>query len=232
MAVERTGSVQIPGEEMKRHDPLPYGLLRRARKRGRGAVAVEFALIAPLLLMLVFGIIDFAYMFNRDTLVNNLTRDAARSASIGESFSSVQSQIVSDLVRVGLCKSVGSGSTAAKCPEGTEIKIGYLNDQTSMQQLDQWDPDVTSQISASCPWMTTSAVYTLPSSTSGDNTIFTTSTMTQAFDTCAVRGTAVSVELTLKHHWLTPIASVCTLFSGSCVGQTILLDKTAVMTRE
>ena len=43
----------------------------RAHRRAgeRGAVAVEFGLIAPLLILLVFGIIDFGWMFNRNTIV-------------------------------------------------------------------------------------------------------------------------------------------------------------------
>ena len=41
---------------------------RRARDQ-RGAVAVEFALITPMLLLLVFGIIEFGFMLNRDTIV-------------------------------------------------------------------------------------------------------------------------------------------------------------------
>lgn len=52
------------------------------RKRGEnGAAAVEFALIMPVLLMLLFGIIDFGYMINRGSMVNNAARDAVRVAA-------------------------------------------------------------------------------------------------------------------------------------------------------
>ena len=33
----------------------------------RGAAAVEFALLVPFLCLLLFGVIDFGYMLNRDT---------------------------------------------------------------------------------------------------------------------------------------------------------------------
>lgn len=54
----------------------------RRQARDRGAAAVEFALVVPLLIMLVFGIIDFGYLINRVSLVNNAARDAARVASL------------------------------------------------------------------------------------------------------------------------------------------------------
>ncbi len=50
--------------------------------RDRGAAAVEFALVLPLLLTLCLGIIDFGYLINRASLVNNAARDAAREGSL------------------------------------------------------------------------------------------------------------------------------------------------------
>jgi Flp pilus assembly protein TadG len=55
----------------------------------RGAAAVEFALVVPLLLMLVFGIVDFGYMVNRVSLVNNAARDAAREGSLAGTQASI-----------------------------------------------------------------------------------------------------------------------------------------------
>lgn len=48
----------------------------------RGAEAVEFALVLPVLLLLVFGTIDFGYAINRDTMVNNASREGAREGSL------------------------------------------------------------------------------------------------------------------------------------------------------
>jgi Flp pilus assembly protein TadG len=52
------------------------------RRAERGAAAVEFALVLPLLLLLAFGIIDFGYMVNRAAVVNNAARDGAREGSL------------------------------------------------------------------------------------------------------------------------------------------------------
>lgn len=59
----------------------------RRRTRGeRGAAAVEFGLLAPLLILLVFGIIEFGMMLNRDMMVASIARDGARTASLGGNF--------------------------------------------------------------------------------------------------------------------------------------------------
>lgn len=82
--------------------PLARARTRRARRSGRGAVAVEFGLIAPVLILLVMGIIDFGWMMNRETMVNNVSRDAARVASLDGSYSDIQTAITSGLTDYGI----------------------------------------------------------------------------------------------------------------------------------
>lgn len=63
--------------------------LGRRRQGESGAAAVEFALILPIFLMLLFGIIDFGYAINRGSMINNAARDAAREASLGQDHATV-----------------------------------------------------------------------------------------------------------------------------------------------
>lgn len=60
---------------------------RPARGAGqdRGAAAVEFALLLPLLLFLIFGIIDFGRALNAQITLTQAAREGARLASLGES---------------------------------------------------------------------------------------------------------------------------------------------------
>jgi Flp pilus assembly protein TadG len=49
-------------------------------KSERGAELIEFALIFPILLLVVVGIIDFGFLFQRFEVLTNATREGARMA--------------------------------------------------------------------------------------------------------------------------------------------------------
>jgi hypothetical protein len=55
---------------------------RRHQDRSRGAVIVEFALVAPLLFLILFGIIEFGFVFNDYQSVRQGVRDATRGAVV------------------------------------------------------------------------------------------------------------------------------------------------------
>lgn len=56
---------------LRRHDPE------------RGAAAVEFALVLPLFLLLVFGIVDFSRAFNVQLTVSDAAAEGARALATG-----------------------------------------------------------------------------------------------------------------------------------------------------
>ncbi|HEX5615890.1 MAG TPA: TadE/TadG family type IV pilus assembly protein [Acidimicrobiia bacterium] len=53
------------------------------RRDERGANLVEFVLVLPLLVLLVFGIIEFGVNFDRKIGVNSAAREGARAAIVG-----------------------------------------------------------------------------------------------------------------------------------------------------
>lgn len=55
--------------------------LRRCRNES-GAAAVEFALVAPIMIALMLGIVEFGYYFNFKTTVTNYAMVTARGYSI------------------------------------------------------------------------------------------------------------------------------------------------------
>jgi Flp pilus assembly protein TadG len=73
------------------------GAFARSRRGERGAVAVEFALIVPIFLVLVLGIIEFGNAINRDTMINNASREAAREGSLNPVVSDVQATALASL---------------------------------------------------------------------------------------------------------------------------------------
>ena len=48
----------------------------------RGAAAIEFAVVLPLLLMLVFGIIEFGLLLYNKAMITNASREAARAGIV------------------------------------------------------------------------------------------------------------------------------------------------------
>lgn len=57
----------------------------RRRQRDRGAAAVEFAIVLPLLVALTLGIIAFGWAFHIQTVLDNAARDGVRIAALDTS---------------------------------------------------------------------------------------------------------------------------------------------------
>lgn len=57
------------------------GALTAALRRAEGSQLLEFALVLPLLLVLVLGIFDFATAFNLKQIMNNAAREGSRIGS-------------------------------------------------------------------------------------------------------------------------------------------------------
>ncbi|MQA28841.1 MAG: hypothetical protein GEU82_03235 [Luteitalea sp.] len=57
----------------------PVNARQRLRSE-RGAELVEFALILPLLLFIILGLVDFGFLFQRFEVVTNAAREGARMA--------------------------------------------------------------------------------------------------------------------------------------------------------
>lgn len=55
---------------------------RRPRNRERGAAAVEFALVAPLVLFLLFAIIGYGYMLSFRQAISQAAAEGARAAAV------------------------------------------------------------------------------------------------------------------------------------------------------
>ncbi len=102
-----------------------FPVIRRPQRRRdqRGVVAVEFALVMPILLLLVFGIIEFGYMLNRDTIVNNSSRDGAREASVAGSWTSICNMVKTEMSAQGIPVPVSCITATAAATYPTAIRI-------------------------------------------------------------------------------------------------------------
>ena len=56
-----------------------------SKTKERGAVAVEFALVAPVLVMLLLGIMEFGRAYNAQVTISSAAREGVRVMAIGNS---------------------------------------------------------------------------------------------------------------------------------------------------
>ncbi len=70
------------GVRHRRGQGLTMGWISRLRNRDDGAQLVEFALLAPLLLLLVLGIVEFGWVFSQNNDVRHGAREGARAAAV------------------------------------------------------------------------------------------------------------------------------------------------------
>lgn len=59
-------------------------------KNEKGQALVEFTLVVPILLLLVFGIVEFGRVYSTVLAVNHVARETARAAAVGINGSSLE----------------------------------------------------------------------------------------------------------------------------------------------
>ncbi|GAA0558360.1 hypothetical protein GCM10010172_46760 [Paractinoplanes ferrugineus] len=77
---------------------VPDRLRRPGAQRPRGddgAAAVELALVLPILLLLVFGLIDFGRVMQQQIQLTEAVREGARVGALNGTASDMQAQVVS-----------------------------------------------------------------------------------------------------------------------------------------
>ena len=87
--------------------------LKNFIKNEDGQAVVEFAIIVPILLLILCGIIDFGWIFSAQIATNNCAREGARFASTSASYTTVQNDTTqkvnssaSDIIRNNLLTEV------------------------------------------------------------------------------------------------------------------------------
>lgn len=67
--------------------------LKTVLKKGRGQALVETALVLPVILLILMGIVDFGILFNNYLVISNASREAARSAAVGSNDQSISAAV-------------------------------------------------------------------------------------------------------------------------------------------
>lgn len=117
------------------------GLGRQSARRTEndaGAAAVEFALILPVLLLIVLGIINFGYLFGQKLALNQAVREGARAAVVSTTGAgadpitlvraAAQGSLIDDSPTITLL-GVDGGNVASCSGDGVgqslQVKVSY-----------------------------------------------------------------------------------------------------------
>lgn len=76
-------------------------LLHRSSTDGRGQALVEFALILPILLILLLGILDFGRAIAAYNSVSNAARSGARVAIVNQDLTAIEAAVESEGISLG-----------------------------------------------------------------------------------------------------------------------------------
>jgi Flp pilus assembly protein TadG len=98
-----------------------------------GAELIEFAIVLPLMLLVLFGIIDFGLLFQRYHVVTNAAREGARVAVLpGYGDADVQTRVAQFLTAAGLTETAtvpppvrSSVSLGAQCISVVSVSVDY-----------------------------------------------------------------------------------------------------------
>jgi Flp pilus assembly protein TadG len=93
--------------------------MRQARdphaRRARGAVALEFALVAPVLFMLIFGVVGLYVLMVQDVLLESSVRKLAREIQYQQPASSANASTLMARVQSGLKSRLGARLQSTEC---------------------------------------------------------------------------------------------------------------------
>ncbi len=120
----------------------------RRRNGEAGAELIEFALVFPLLLMVVLGIVDFAFVFQRNEVLANAAREGARVATLpGYDTTDIENRVI-DYVQAGGLPTTGGNPTVAvvatTVPSGTStwpatsVTVAYDHDYMFIGGIAGW----------------------------------------------------------------------------------------------
>lgn len=86
---------------------------RSRRARERGVAAVEFALIVPVLMSIIIGIVEFGWAYNFRTQLNSATQIAARSYAIDRDWNVARANVTGLAPTAAVTKSTNCTAATA-----------------------------------------------------------------------------------------------------------------------
>ena len=210
---------------------------RRGRRHSNGQSLVEFSLILPLFLMVLFGMIEFGFVFTHDLTVEYATREGARAGSAldngggalgcgsGQSptWTNVDPLVIAAVERV--LQSPGSQVVISNV---SQIVIYKANPTTGANDQGLQDVWTYSPGAGPIPQGSTNHLNFVDSKYDP-----VPANNTDAWKACSRSNVAPSIDslgvsLTYTYAFQTPLAAVWRFFGGSGSTTLTLTDKTVI----
>ena len=109
-------------------------LIGRLRKSEDGAELIEMAIVLPLLLLLIMGMVDFGFLFQRYVVLTNAAAEGARVASLpGYGAADVTARVAAYAANGGVPGAVNTATAAVTLPganggswPGTQVTVTHV----------------------------------------------------------------------------------------------------------
>ncbi len=108
-------------------------LRRQPRTNRSGAAAVEMALVLPIFLLFVFGIVEFGRAMMVSQLITTAARDAGRLAIMGGSSNTEVEQSIKDFLSQTLGVSSGDVTVTITVSSGGDVATAQQGDLCTIQ---------------------------------------------------------------------------------------------------
>lgn len=102
-------------------------------REDNGGAAVEFALLLPVFIMILFGILTFGFLFNSYVGITHAAREGVRWAALGGSLGEVQAKASAAAPQIDWSRGTvymlgvsSSGATEANQGDPVTVRVNYM----------------------------------------------------------------------------------------------------------
>lgn len=93
------------------------------QKREKGVAAVEFALILPVFLTILFAIMDFGWLFFQQQVLTSASREGARAGALADTDANAQTQAASSARAFATANGLDSNNLTISTSVGGTPKV-------------------------------------------------------------------------------------------------------------
>jgi len=102
-------------------------------RNNKGVAAVEFAICLPILILLLFGLIEFGLLFYNQQVITNASREGVRAGIVAETVNADIIQIVENycsgkLINLNGANELQTGAVTVSAPDGNNdrtVRVTY-----------------------------------------------------------------------------------------------------------